>query len=104
MCLTHSSEYPAHNALPTVLNALLTALNALFTDNNVSSWKVVGDGDSTVIVLQLKPHLHQQTWRIRTRLKAGASDGIPLARFQETRKDANCERSRQQRQIRQVTE
>ena len=33
-----------------------TALNALLADNNVSSWKVVGEGDSTVIVLQLKPH------------------------------------------------
>ena len=37
------------------------ALNALLVDNNVSSWKVVGDGDSTLIVLRLKPHAHSSS-------------------------------------------
>ena len=38
-----------------------SALNALLADNNVSSWKVVGEGDSTVIVLRLKPHTHSSS-------------------------------------------
>jgi len=31
------------------------SLNALLTINNVSSWKLVGEGDSTVFVLRLRP-------------------------------------------------
>ena len=38
-----------------------TALNALLADDNVSSWKVVGEGASTVIVLRLEPHAHSSS-------------------------------------------
>ena len=38
-----------------------TAQNALLADNNVSSWRVDGEGDSTVIVLRLKPHAHSSS-------------------------------------------
>ena len=32
-----------------------TTLNALLADNIVTSWKVAGEGDSTVVVLRLRP-------------------------------------------------
>jgi len=38
--------------LPT---AVETSLNALLSENYVSSWKIVGEGDSAVFVLRLKP-------------------------------------------------
>jgi hypothetical protein len=38
-----------------------TTLNALLSENAVSSWKIAGEGDSTVFVLRLKPQVSQTT-------------------------------------------
>ena len=44
--------------LPT---AVETSLNALLSENFISSWKIVGEGDTTVFVLRLKPQLSKTT-------------------------------------------
>ena len=67
-----------------------TALNALLADNNVSSWKVDGEGDSTVIVLRLKPHAHSSSANMADSHNTQGQyfRRKPPARFEGTRKDS----------------
>ena len=44
-----------------------TTLNELLTENTVSSWKVAGERDSTVVFIRLKPQAHSTTSNMASR-------------------------------------
>ena len=70
-----------------------TALNALLADNNVSSWKIVGEGASTVIILRHNPQSYSSAENMAD---SNSTHGQHFRRKPPSQIRRDQERSRQQ--------